>query len=132
MLLELLVLRGGRFIVRSVLLLYRMSFVLMKLLVVWMFVVLGGSGQRLTRKHFDRRANRGRKRCDGGLRLLVWMAVIVVLEVFEDVADVKKSVAVETDVHESGLHARQDAGDFSFVNAADEREFFFPLDVDFD
>jgi len=34
------------------------------------------------------------------------MAVIVVLDVFEDVADVEKSVAVETDVHESGLHAR--------------------------
>ena len=71
MLLELLVLRDGRFTVRSVLLLYRMSFVLMKLLVVWMFVVLGGSGQRLTRKHFDRRTNRGRKRCDRSLRLLV-------------------------------------------------------------
>jgi hypothetical protein len=106
MLLKMLVLRGGRFVVGSVLFLYRMSFVLMKLLVAWMFVVLGGSGQRLTRKHFDRRTNRGRQRRDRGLRLLVWMAVIVVLEVFEDVADVEKSVAVETDVHKSGLHAR--------------------------
>jgi len=48
MLLEMLVFRSGRFIVGSVLFLYRMSFVLMKLLVAWMFVVLGGSGQRLT------------------------------------------------------------------------------------
>jgi len=60
------------------------------------------------------------------------MPVIVVLEVFENVADVQEGVAVETNVHEGGLHARKDAGDFSFVDAADEREFFFPLDVDFD
>jgi hypothetical protein len=132
MLLEMLVLRGGRFVVGSVLFLYRMSFVLMKLLVAWMFVVLGGSGKRLTRKHFDRRTNRGRKRCDRGLRLLVWMAVIVVLKVFEDVTDIEKGVAVETDVHEGGLHAREDASDSSFVDTADEREFFFPLDIDFD
>jgi len=67
-----------------------------------------------------------------GLRLLVRMPVIVVLEVFENVADVQEGVAVEPNVHEGGLHAWEDAGDFSFVNAADEREFFFPLDVDFD
>jgi hypothetical protein len=60
------------------------------------------------------------------------MPVIVVLEVFENVADVQEGVAVEPDVHEGGLHAWEDAGDFSFVDAADEREFFFSLDVDFD
>jgi hypothetical protein len=60
------------------------------------------------------------------------MPVIVVLEVFENVADVQEGVAVETNVHEGGLHAGEDAGDFSFVDAADEREFFFPLDVNFD
>jgi len=66
------------------------------------------------------------------LRLLVRMPVIVVLEVFENVADVQESVAVEADVHESGLHSGEDAGDFSFIDAADESEFFFALDVNFD
>jgi len=60
------------------------------------------------------------------------MAVIVVLEVFENVADVEEGVAVETNIDESRLHAGEDAGDFSFVDTADEREFFFPLDVNFD
>lgn len=64
--------------------------------------------------------------------LIVAMAVIVIFEVFENIADVQESVAVETDVHEGGLHAWEDSGDFSFVDATDEREFFFPLDVDFD
>jgi hypothetical protein len=62
----------------------------------------------------------------------VRLDVIVVLEVFENVADVQKRVAVQADVHESGLHAWEDACDFSFVDAADERKFFFTLDVNFD
>ena len=57
---------------------------------------------------------------------------VVVFEIFENVADVQERVAVETDVHEGGLHAGKDAGDFSFVDAADQRELFFALDVDFD
>ena len=65
-----------------------------------------------------------------GMRLLV--PVVVVFQVFEYVADVQESVAIQSDVHESGLHARKDAGDFAFVDAADERELFFALDVDFD
>jgi hypothetical protein len=60
------------------------------------------------------------------------MPVIVVLKIFEDVTDVQEGVAVETNVHEGGLHAGEDACDSSFVDAADEREFFFPLDVNFD
>jgi len=64
--------------------------------------------------------------------LLVRTAGIIVFEVFETSLDVEKGVAVKTNVHEGGLHAGKDAGDFSFVDAADEREFFFPLDVDFD
>jgi hypothetical protein len=64
--------------------------------------------------------------------LLVAMAVIVIFQIFENIADVQESVAIEADVHESRLHAWEDAGDFSFVDASDEREFFFPLDVDFD
>src|ERR1700736_6777705 len=47
------------------------------------------------------------------------MAMVVVFEIFKDVADIKESVAVEADVHESRLHAGEDAGDFAFVDAAD-------------
>jgi hypothetical protein len=58
--------------------------------------------------------------------------VVVILEIFEDVADVKKGIAIETDIDESGLHAGEDAGDSAFVDAADEGELFFALDVNFD
>src|SRR5437016_1948875 len=102
------------------------------LLAVRFFVMFSGPGQGFTGKQFYRRAIRGRRCRRGGLRLLVRMPRIVVLEVFENIADVEKRVAVETNVLESGLHAGEDAGDFSFVDAADEREFLFPLDVDFD
>ncbi len=60
------------------------------------------------------------------------MSVIVVFEIFENVADVQEGVAIETNFDESGLHSREDAGDFTFVDAADEGEFFFALDVNFD
>jgi len=132
MFLELLAFRGGPFVVGSMLLIHRMGLVLVELLVVRFFVMFSGPGQRFTRKHFDRRTIRGRQSRHGGLRLLVRMPVIVVLEVFENIADVQEGVAVEANVHEGGLHAGEDAGDFTFVDAADEREFFFPLDVDFD
>jgi len=66
------------------------------------------------------------------LRLLVRMHRVVVFEVFEDVTDVQECIAIETNVHESRLHAGKDAGDFSFVDAADQRELFFALDVNFD
>jgi len=127
MLLEMLVFSGVRFIVRSVLLIRVMSCVLVEL-----FVVIADPGQGFTWKHFDRGTIRGGQRRHGGLRLLVRMPVIVVLKVFENVTDVQESIAVEANVHESGLHAGEYAGDFSFVDAADEREFFFPLDVDLD
>ena len=67
-----------------------------------------------------------------GVRGLVAMTVIVIFEIFENVADVEESVAIEADIDESGLHARKDAGDFTFVDAADEGELFFALDVNFD
>jgi hypothetical protein len=60
------------------------------------------------------------------------MAMIVVFEIFEDIAYVEEGVAVETDIHKSRLHTRKDAGNFAFVDATDESEFFFALDVDFD
>jgi hypothetical protein len=37
--------------------------------------------------------------------VFVRLAVIVVLKVFENVADVEECVAIEANVHESGLHA---------------------------
>ena len=45
--------------------------------------------------------------------------VIVVLEIFEEIADVEKGVAIESDVHKSRLHAGQHACDAAFVNASD-------------
>ncbi|PYU69370.1 MAG: hypothetical protein DMG49_13570 [Acidobacteria bacterium] len=132
MFLEMFAFSGGRFFAGSVPPVSVLSFVLVELLVVRFFVMFRGPGQGFTGKQVYRRAIRGRQRRRGGLRLLVRMPWIVVLEVFENVADVQEGIAVETNVHESGLHAGEDAGDFSFVDAADEREFFFPLDVDFD
>jgi len=63
---------------------------------------------------------------------VIFVTVVVAFEIFKNVADVKERVAVEADVHESRLHARQNACDFSFVDAADEGELFFTLDVNFD
>src|SRR6266436_3214202 len=97
-----------------------------------LFVTLAGTRQSLARKHVNRSANRGRQRGRGGQGLLVRMAVIVVLEIFENVTDIEEGVAVKTDVHEGRLHSGKDASDFSFVDAADQREFFLALDVDFD
>jgi len=58
--------------------------------------------------------------------------VVIVFEIFEDVADVQEGIAVEADIDEGRLHAGEDAGDSAFVNAADEGELFFALDVNFD
>jgi hypothetical protein len=101
---------------------------------VLFFMLVRGSGvaERFTREQFDnvgwsRRKRRRRCGC-----ILVRMAVIVVLEIFENVADVKESIAIEADVNESGLHAGEDAGDSAFVDTANEGELFFALDVNFD
>ena len=59
------------------------------------------------------------------------VAVIVILEIFENVGDVQESIAIEADVNESGLHTGEDAGDAAFVDAADEGEFLFALDINF-
>ncbi|MGB9481070.1 MAG: hypothetical protein WBS21_21955, partial [Candidatus Acidiferrum sp.] len=79
-----------------------------------------GYGKSLAGQNFDRRtAAPIDGRSDYGR---VGMAVIVVFEIFEDVTDVQEGIAIEANVHESGLHARQNASDFSFVDAADERK----------
>jgi hypothetical protein len=64
--------------------------------------------------------------------MLLCVAMIVVFEIFEDVADVQKGIAIQADIHESRLHAGQDASNPAFVDAADECKFLFALDVNFD
>jgi hypothetical protein len=98
-----------------------------------MFVGGSGAGERFTGEHFDdvgrRRRRKGRSR-GGGVGVRV--AVVVVLEIFENIADVKESIAIEADIDERRLHAGKNAGDFAFVDATDEGELFFALDVNFD
>jgi hypothetical protein len=109
-----------------------MIFFSMKGLLQRLIVKPCGVGQRLTRQDFHwRRASR-RQRRGRVLLLLVGVHWIIVFQIFENVADIQERVAVETDVDESGLHTGKDAGDFSFVDAADQCELFFALDVDFD
>jgi len=57
--------------------------------------------------------------------------LVVLLHLFEDVADVEESVVVQTDVHKSRLHAGKHACYAAFVDTAHERVFLFALDVNF-
>ena len=45
--------------------------------------------------------------------------LVVLLDVFEHVADVEKGVGIEADVHKGRLHAGEHPSDAAFVNAAD-------------
>ena len=105
---------------------------LLEFLVAPLFVMFAGASQGLTGKQFDRGTNGGRQRRRRGLMALMRLPVIVVLKIFKNVADIKEGVAIEADVHESGLHAGEDASDSTFVDTADEGEFLFALDVNFD
>jgi hypothetical protein len=67
----------------------------------------------------------------GGMRHFMGVVVIVIFKIFENVADVQEGVAIQTNVHESRLHSGKDASDFTFVDAADEGELFFALDINF-
>ena len=62
--------------------------------------------------------------------------VLVVLEGFlgrtDDVGDVEERVALETEVNERRLHAREHFRDAAFVDVADHAARLFPLDEDFD
>jgi hypothetical protein len=78
------------------------------------------------------RAHGNSNRRGRSVRLGMSMAVIVIFKIFENVADVQEGVAIQTDVNESGLHARQNSCDAALVDAADKRELFFALDVNFD
>jgi hypothetical protein len=87
--------------------------------------------QRFARQHFGVHGHRNRRGC-GSMRLRMPMPVFVIFEIFENVADIQEGVAVETDVHKSGLHTREHSCYAALVDATDKRELFFALDVDFD
>jgi hypothetical protein len=132
MLFQVISLGGVRFVMRDVRFVQVMNFFALGRLLQSLIVEPGGVGQRLARQDFHRRTDRRRQGRGGTLRLLMRMHRVVVFQVFENVANVQKRVAVEADIHESRLHAGKDAGDFSFIDAADQRELFFALDVNFD
>jgi hypothetical protein len=91
----------------------------------------GGVTDRFAWQHFGMYGDGNLwRRCS--VRLRVPVAVIVILKIFENVADVQEGVAVKPDVHESGLHTRKHPRDTAFVDTADQRELFFALDVNFD
>ena len=92
----------------------------------------GGVSQCFAGKQFDNVGRRRRKNGGSGGGIGMSVAVVVIFEIFEDIADVEERIAIEADVNESGLHAWEDAGNSAFVDAADEGELFFALDVDFD
>src|SRR5207302_284209 len=50
---------------------------------------------------------------------------------FHKVGDVKEGVALQADVHERGLHAWQNAGDFAVINRACEGVFVLALVINF-
>jgi hypothetical protein len=101
---------------------------------VLFFMLMRGSsvGQRFAGKQLDNVRWRGRVRRRSGRLIGVRVPVVIVFEIFENVADVEEGIAIEADIDESGLHAGEDAGDSAFVDAADEGELFFALDVNFD
>ena len=113
---------------------FGVSFAVLVLVVMFFaFVRFGSSAltNRLARQNLgrDRRGNLCRTMA---VRITVAMAVIVVLKIFENVADVQEGVAVETDIDEGGLHTGKDASDAAFVDTTDQRELFFALDINFD
>src|SRR5450755_2002345 len=87
--------------------------------------------ERLARQHFRMHSYGNRRGC-GSVRLRVPMTVLIIFQIFENVADVQEGVAVETNVHESGLHTRKHPRYAAFVDTTDQRELFFALDVNFD
>ena len=87
--------------------------------------------ERFTRQQINRLPGGDSRHC-GGMRFAVTVAVIVVFEIFENIADIQEGVAIQADVHESGLHARKHPRDAALVDTADQRELFFALDVNFD
>ncbi len=86
-------------------------------------------------KRFSRQLDMLRDSCyftlGNGGRGFVAVTVIVIFEIFKNITDVQEGVAVQADIDECRLHAGKNAGDSAFVDAADEGEFFFALDINF-
>jgi hypothetical protein len=66
------------------------------------------------RKHFAGRLRRMLRR-----PLSLRLYVIVVLEMFQEIADVQEGVAIEAYIHKRRLHSRKNACDPAFVEASD-------------
>jgi hypothetical protein len=45
--------------------------------------------------------------------------VVVILKMFQKIADVQEGVAIEADINEGRLHARKNSGDAAFVKTSD-------------
>jgi hypothetical protein len=118
------------FMLRAMLLVARVAFVRVRFIEVQNLLVATRRAQRLAWQHLNRWRSAAVHRSGANRRFS--MTVIVVFQVFEYVADVQEGVPIQADVHECGLHARQDSRYFSFVDAANKRELFFALNVDFD
>jgi len=84
------------------------------------------------RSRFARNLRRGHVTIAATVAGIMAVAMIVIVQIFKNITNIEEGVAVKTNVHEGRLHARKDAGDFTFVDAADEGEFFFALDVNLD
>jgi hypothetical protein len=127
---------GVMFLTVLIVVSFPVSFMLVMLMIAVMFVGVmrlwsAALANGFTGQNFgsDRRGTL----CRGvTVRIAMPMAVIVILEIFENVADVQKCVAVEADIDEGGLHTGEDASDAAFVDATDQRELFFALDINFD
>lgn len=133
---SLVVFGGGMFLAVLIVMLFGVSFMLMMLVLgvrIFAFVNFGSAAlaNGFTGQSFGN-DRRGYLRRAVAVRIAVAMAVIVVLKIFEYVADVQEGVAVEADIDEGGLHTGENAGNAAFVDATDEREFFFALDINFD
>jgi hypothetical protein len=87
------------------------------------------AGERLARQGLDQGS--GWRNWSGCLRSVA-MIVIVIFQIFEDIADIQKRVAIQPDIYERRLHTGEHAGYAALVDAADQRELFFALDVNFD
>ena len=88
-------------------------------------------GERLAWQGLDQRSGWRNRR--GYLRRGAMIVIVVIIfEIFEDVAHVEEGVAIQADINERRLHARKHASHSAFVDAADQRELFFALDINFD
>ena len=59
------------------------------------------------------------------------LKVFLIFLFFEEVGDVKKGIALESDVDECGLHSGKDSCDTAFVDGTCERVLILALKIDF-